>query len=129
MFVQPDVVVHAAQELIQEGFRRISAEATIARITAERDSSLADCAALRVQLSTMQQDLHTARLSMDETLGQGCRGCDVQAVPAGIDGTMPHGSDATEADADRTCATTCCAMQNCVCVLCRCQPLHVHKVM
>lgn len=107
------------QELVHEKQRRINAESNVATITAERDSSHAECAALRLQLAAMQRDLDTAHLMINE--GQACRGrveqpfdegCEgqpscmhygVQALLSAMD-DAPLGSDATAQETGRSSA-------------------------
>ncbi|KAL3141019.1 Cpk34p [Trebouxia sp. C0010 RCD-2024] len=88
------------QDVELETARRMAAEATLASITAQRDASCADCAQLRSQLNTLQNELHTAQARMNDQ--QGCRapegqspgqGCEGQ--PSGV-GDVPLGFAAAE---------------------------------
>ncbi|KAL3141030.1 Cpk34p [Trebouxia sp. C0010 RCD-2024] len=76
------------QDLERETARRMAAEATLASITAQRDASCADCAQLRSQLNTLQNELHTAQARMNDQ--QGCRGPEGQSPGQGFEG-QPSG--------------------------------------
>ena len=101
---ETNVAVPAVQDLQGEIDKRMAAEAEIAVITGERDSSHAECADLKRQLDVMQTELNSCRHMMNDPqgkckgpagqfLGQGCEG-----QPSGMGG-VPLGIDAIQQEA------------------------------